>query len=105
MPSSRSRRCMCKGGPFVLGGSVPSRYRTICPSASRLRYIRKVSPLRRFSNVRKLSTIHHHLRPMRFENKFLRILSLGQQAVRRSDLTVIILDYAPSEAGGPYFAW
>jgi len=58
MPSSRSRKCTCKGGPFVLGGSVPSRNRTIRPSASRLRCIRKISPLWRFSNLRKLSTIH-----------------------------------------------
>ena len=68
MPSSRSRTCTCKGGPSALGGSVPSRYRTIRPAASRLRCIRKISPLRRFSNVRKLSTSHPHLRPMRFEN-------------------------------------
>jgi len=37
---------------------VPSRNRTIRPSASCLRYIRKISPLWRFSNLRKLSTIH-----------------------------------------------
>ena len=36
---------------------MPSRYRTIRPSASRLRCIRKISPLWRFSNLRKLSTI------------------------------------------------
>jgi len=58
MPSSRSRKCTCKGGPSALGGSVPSRNRTIRPSASCLRYIRRISPLWRFSNLRKLSTIH-----------------------------------------------
>ena len=57
MPSSRSRTCTCKGGPADLGGSVPSRYRTIRPSGSRLRCIRKISPLWRFSKVRKSSTI------------------------------------------------
>src|SRR5512140_398716 len=58
MPSSRSRKCTCKGGPSALGGSVPSRNRTIRPSASCLRCIHKISPLWRFSNLRKLSTIH-----------------------------------------------
>ena len=58
MPSSRSRKCTCNGGPSALGGSVPSRNRTIRPSASCLRYIRRISPLWRFSNLRKLSTIH-----------------------------------------------
>jgi hypothetical protein len=37
---------------------VPSRNRTIRPSAPCLRCIRKISPLWRFSNLRKLSTIH-----------------------------------------------
>jgi hypothetical protein len=75
---------------------VPSMYRTIRPSASRLRCIRKISPLRRFSNVRKLPTIHPYLRPMLFENKFLRILSLGPPTGSKPfGQAVIILVYSP----------
>lgn len=36
---------------------MPSRYRTSRPSASRLRRIRRISPLRRFSNVRRSFTL------------------------------------------------
>src|SRR5215467_317827 len=77
MPSSCSRKCTCRGEPLARGGKEPSRVRTICPWASCTRRIRKISPVWRFSNLRKLSTIHPHLWPMRSENNFLRILSVG----------------------------
>jgi len=87
---------------------VPSRYRTIRPSTSRLRCIRKISPLRRFSNVTKLSTIHAHLWPMSSDKKFLRILSLstliGSKPFAESMWQFIILVYSPFRSWQPEVA-
>ena len=73
---------------------MPSRNRTIRPSASCLRYIRKISRLWRFSNLRKLSTIHPTC-GLCSENRVLTNLITGptrqywQQPFRRSDLALL----------------
>jgi hypothetical protein len=71
---------------------VPSRNRTIRPSASCLRYIRKISLLWWFSNLRKLSTIHplvaYALRKQVFTNLITEPAN-SQPTVRRSDLALL----------------
>jgi hypothetical protein len=85
-----------------LGGSVPSRKRTIRPSALCLRYIRKISPLWRFSNLRKLSTIHPTCGLCAPKNKFLRILSLGPPT-RSQPFAEAIWRYYPGYS--PFGSW
>src|SRR5215469_2580051 len=77
IPSSCSWKCTCKGGPLARGGREPSRVRTICPWASCTRRIRKISPVWRFSNLRKLSTIHTSPLACAFQKQLPRILSVG----------------------------